>query len=309
MYTIKQAAARSGVGISLLRAWERRYGVVHPVRTAGGYRLYDDEAIARLRAMRQLIEAGWSASQAASAVLDEPADRVGLSGSQAAGRGPETHATASPEATAPEDDLTAAFVGAAGRYDGAAIERSLDEMFGRGSLEATLEGHVLPALRALGDAWAAGTLDVAAEHLASAAVVRRLAARFDLSGAPGSGPRVLVGLPPGCRHEIGPLAFAIAGRRRGLDVLYLGPDVPVPSWVDAATSSEAAAAVIGVARRADVERARDVAAALQDARPALIVAFGGPAAAQAAIDLGTLILPDRVADAAAVLAEQLHALA
>ena len=39
MYTIKQAAARSGVGVSLLRAWERRYGVVHPVRTPSGYRL------------------------------------------------------------------------------------------------------------------------------------------------------------------------------------------------------------------------------------------------------------------------------
>ena len=58
MYTIKQAAARSGVGIPLLRAWERRYGIVHPVRTASRYRLYDDESIARLRAMRRLVETG-----------------------------------------------------------------------------------------------------------------------------------------------------------------------------------------------------------------------------------------------------------
>ena len=67
MYTIKEASARSGVGIPLLRAWERRYGVVVPTRTSSGYRLYDDAAIGD-RGMRQLIAAGWSAQQAAERV-------------------------------------------------------------------------------------------------------------------------------------------------------------------------------------------------------------------------------------------------
>ena len=48
MYTIKQAAIRTGLSIPTIRAWERRYGVIDPARTAGGYRLYDDEAIERL---------------------------------------------------------------------------------------------------------------------------------------------------------------------------------------------------------------------------------------------------------------------
>jgi DNA-binding transcriptional MerR regulator len=39
MYTIRQASLRSGVSIPLLRAWERRYRVVTPSRTAAGYRL------------------------------------------------------------------------------------------------------------------------------------------------------------------------------------------------------------------------------------------------------------------------------
>ncbi len=75
MYTIKQAAIRSGVPVQLLRAWERRYGVVAPTRTASRYRLYDDAAIARLRAMRQLIDDGWAPSTAAAHIreLDEAA--------------------------------------------------------------------------------------------------------------------------------------------------------------------------------------------------------------------------------------------
>ena len=55
MYTIKQAAARSGVPVPLLRAWERRYGVVSPSRTPSGYRLYDEmgdlNAFALVRAL------------------------------------------------------------------------------------------------------------------------------------------------------------------------------------------------------------------------------------------------------------------
>ena len=52
MYTIKQAAIRSGLTIPTIRAWERRYGVVLPERTKSGYRLYDDDALDRLLAMR-----------------------------------------------------------------------------------------------------------------------------------------------------------------------------------------------------------------------------------------------------------------
>src|SRR4029078_6933175 len=56
MYTIKQAAQRTGIAIPTIRVWERRYGVVAPKRTPSGYRLYDDEAIARLNAMQRLVE-------------------------------------------------------------------------------------------------------------------------------------------------------------------------------------------------------------------------------------------------------------
>jgi hypothetical protein len=58
MYTIKQAASRSGVSVPLLRAWERRYHIVEPARTASGYRLYDDAALERVRTMRRLVDAG-----------------------------------------------------------------------------------------------------------------------------------------------------------------------------------------------------------------------------------------------------------
>ena len=86
MYTIKEASTRSGVGAPLIRAWERRYGVVRPVRTASGYRLYDDAAVAILIAMRSLVASGWTASEAARAIIanEVRVDQIAPAASRAA---------------------------------------------------------------------------------------------------------------------------------------------------------------------------------------------------------------------------------
>jgi MerR family transcriptional regulator, light-induced transcriptional regulator len=299
MYTIKQASVRSGVPVPLLRAWERRYAVVAPVRTASGYRLYDDAAIARLAAMRRLVDDGWTASQAAEAVRGFDDAALALQAQVPAPAPPGADASTAPARG--EADDRGALVAAAADYDTASIERVLDGLFTRGSYEAVVDDLLLPAVAALGAAWADGTLDIAAEHLASEAVQRRLAALFDGSSAAGTGQPVVVGLPPGNLHEIGTIAFAVALRRRGLDVLYLGPDVPVHSWVHAATTRRARAAVIGVARGTDLPAAREVATALLAADPGLLVALGGPEATPASAAPG-IALPARVADAAEALA-------
>jgi DNA-binding transcriptional MerR regulator/methylmalonyl-CoA mutase cobalamin-binding subunit len=276
MYTIKQAAMRTGLDASLIRAWERRYGVVRPARTASGYRLYGDEEIARLRSMRDLIERGWSAAQAAVAVM-EPA--------------------ASSSVPALGSSAPTGLVAAAARYDPAEVEGALDDLFGRGSFESVIDDLVLPSAAELGQAWADGRIDVAAEHLASSALMRRLSALFDMAGAAGGTHVALVGLPPGSRHELGALAFAVVLRRMGIDVVYLGPDVPVSSWVEAARVSESVAAIVGVVTSRDVTPSGEVAAALRAAHPELLIAFGGAFASHPQVSDG-VVLPTPVVAAA-----------
>src|SRR2546421_10809109 len=48
-----------------LRAWERRYDVLSPVRSAGGQRLYTDADVERVRQVRLLVESGWTVAAAA----------------------------------------------------------------------------------------------------------------------------------------------------------------------------------------------------------------------------------------------------
>jgi len=298
MYTIGQAAIRAGVSVPLLRAWERRYGIVRPERTASGYRLYDEASIARVRAMRVLVDAGWSPSQAARHIEVEG----GVLPPMAAPGGPESTSSTAESFPRPPDRRQAAdFVGSAAAMDETRVESILDDILASGSFERAVDDRLMPALRALGEAWAAGEVSVAAEHAASHAVLRRLSAAFEAAGTGAVGRPVLVGLPPGSRHELAALAFATAVRRRGVGVVYLGPDVPLQSWVDAVRRTKAQAIVIGAPTTNDLGPAQEVAR-VGLALDGVVVAIGGAAATSVALD-DVLRLPDGIGPAAKVLAD------
>jgi len=273
MYTIKQAAARSGVTVQLLRAWERRYGVVEPTRTASGYRLYDDAAIARLRAMRYMVDHGWSPSVAATHLreLDDAAVGQILGDQAAADNGRAAGATDAASA----DGLTRRFVDSAAALDEQSFEHILDEMFARGSFEQVASELLMPALVALGEGWAQGKVDVAAEHAAAGAIQRRLGMAFVAAGLPRDEEVVLVGLPPGAQHDLGALAFATAARRAGLGVRYLGADLPINDWLEAVDRTKARAVVIGVIMGRDLQPALKVARAIRELHARVLIAFGG----------------------------------
>ncbi len=280
MYTIKQAAQRTGIPVPLLRAWERRYGVVVPTRTEAGYRLYDDDAIQRLRAMRGLVGSGWSARQAAEHLVTLSADDLARLAA-----GPD-------ERPAADEGRPESLAQAAARVDAIGIERALDDIFASGSFEVAVERRLYPALKGLGDAWERGEVDVAGEHAASSAVLRRLGMAFEAAGHGNTAVApVLVGLPPGGRHELPALAFATALLRAGIEATYLGADVPTASWVAAATEVNARAVVMGVSTADDVAAATGVAEMLLSRLPELIVAVGGRHAADLPKDMA-VPLPD-----------------
>ena len=299
MYSIKQASIRSGVSVPLIRAWERRYGVVSPKRTPSGYRLYDDHAIATLVRVRELTESGWTASEASRAVI---AGEVTV---PAARPQPATFIN-SEEGHAEAADLITRFVQSAAAMDIATTGAVLDEIFARGSYEAIVDDLLMPALIALGSAWSDGKLDVAAEHAASAAIHRRLSALYE-AAATVEDPLVVVGLPPGSRHELGALAFAVALRRRGVGVLYLGPDVPVASWVHVIEQNRARVAIMSVVQDVDRGSALDVSNALRDIGGSPVLAVGGGSSDWAgAEEAGMVVLPGRINEAAGVAARLAH---
>ena len=286
MYTIRHAAALAGVSVESLRAWERRYGLVSPERTDAGYRLYDDASVERLTTMRSLIERGWSARTAAQAIISGQVPAA-----------PAASAVAGGEAATKRDQsaqLIDDFVVAARQMDGAALSRALDQMFASGSFDRASAELVLPAMRRIGQEWAAGRLTVAAEHAASNAVLRRLGAVYEAAGRdPALEGSIIFGLPPDSLHELGLLGFAITCRRAGLPAVYVGANLPRADWLQAAALARAV--VIGVPTQRDRRAAIRLAEELREAQPSIVTALGGPAAPQ--VD-GCLKLSDDMLQAA-----------
>ncbi|WP_210438614.1 MerR family transcriptional regulator [Nocardioides xinjiangensis] len=281
MYTAGRTAQLTGVPRETLRKWEQRYGVVAPARSEGNYRLYDDEAVRRLAAMRDLVDAGWSPREAARRVLAEPV----------AGVFPRSGTGGSPLSRL--DDLTTS----AADFDVARVEGLLDKAFAEGDLAVTVDEWLLPSLVRLGDAWQRGAVSVAGEHFVSAAVLRRLAQAFhQLPHAPPDAPRVVVGLARGSRHELGVLAFALVLRSRGVNVTYLGADLPVESWVETVRTLQPAAVVLSVPTVEDLPAVREAVEAISAHAPVLL---GG---AQQGRVQGGEPLGHRIGEAAATLA-------
>jgi DNA-binding transcriptional MerR regulator/methylmalonyl-CoA mutase cobalamin-binding subunit len=333
VYTIGHAARLTGVPSATIRAWERRYGLVKPVRSEGGYRLYDEQGLQLLRAMGSLVAGGWSASQAAEHLRSDEFDNSeGGEGREAAGRDDQgpwdayltdegdvgDDLTGSPDAatttsgsgedmSSPEDsgawDVTALARGAA-EMDPTAVAEAVDRAFAAGTLEDVVDTWLMPALQMLGAQWRAGRVDVAGEHVVSATLHRRLGAAMDATPRAAHGPRVAVGLARGSHHELGILAFSVVLRRAGVDVLYLGADLPAQHWVAVVEQHRPAAVVVGVPTATDVLAVRETVAALHAARPKLAVHVGG--GAQFEVGQGTVPLGHAVSTAAHDLAKRLR---
>lgn len=267
MHTVRWVAEQLGLAPGTLRAWEQRYGIVHPVRSEGGYRLYDDDDVAALRAMVRLVEDGMQPAQAAEQVRS--------------GRTAPVRELASPiEVPSGLPDPTA-LIAASRAYDARALDEILDHAFASASFEYVVDEWLTAALDSIGQRWEGGLLDVAQEHFVSAGVMRRLATAYDAAGNSRSGRHVVTGLAPGATHQIAALAFATMLRRRGLRVTYLGPDLPAASWVQAVRAARPDAVVVGAPRAADAAAASEVVQALLEDAPRAAVYTGGAGASPA----------------------------
>jgi DNA-binding transcriptional MerR regulator len=275
---IGELSRRVGVTPDVLRAWERRYGILRPHRSRSGQRLYTEADEARIRRMLGHMERGYSASVAARLAAAGPAPPDGP--------GP---ALAAPgelsELAALADDLRAALH----RLDEAAAEAAFDGLLAAFALDTVLRDVVLPFLSDLGDRWARGTVSIGQEHFATAVIAGRLHALARGWDA-GVGPRAVLACPSDERHDLGLLCFALALRGRGWRVCYLGADTPTTAIEGVAAQLDAELVVVGAARAEPlVGIAGPLAALAEDRR----VCVGGRGASAAlAARLGTEQLPE-----------------
>jgi len=210
---IGELSRRVGVSPELLRAWERRYGLLCPTRSQGGFRLYSTTDEQRVRRMLALQQQGLSPAVAAQTVADEA----------------DTADTADVAADALRQALTEAL----DRFDEAAANRAFDRALGTLSLDTLLREIVLDYLTDLGERWSAGQATVAQEHFATNVLRGRLLGLARDWGQ-GGGPLTLLACPPGELHDLGLICFGLALRARGWRIAFLGTDTPIDTLTQTA---------------------------------------------------------------------------
>jgi methanogenic corrinoid protein MtbC1 len=279
---IGELAKRTGASPELLRAWEQRYGLLSPSRSAGGFRLYSDQDEQRVRRTLELIHEGWSAGPAASQALSEIGSPAGPDDSPAA--------ESRPVGVEHAEHLTAAL----DAFDPQGADRAFDAMLGSLSLNTVLADVLLPYLRRLGERWADGSATVAQEHFASNLIRGRLLGLARDWGS-GDGPLVVLACPPEEEHDLGLIMFGLVVARRGWRVTFLGANTPFETLADAAQRLRPDLVVLTFSNPGKLERQAEDVRSLASWIPLKI---GGAVPSEAIAALGAEPLQGSPVDAA-----------
>jgi DNA-binding transcriptional MerR regulator len=276
---IGELSHRVGVSPELLRAWERRYGLLHPSRSPGGFRLYSAADEARVRRMRAYLDSGLAAAEAARRAASEETDP-------------------GESARTPGEGLLQELGRALQDFDDAGAHRVIDRALATYTDESVVEELVLPYLVELGQKWESGEISVAQEHFASTLLRGRLlglARGWD----EGVGPRALLTCLEGELHDIGLIAFGIGMYRRGWRITFLGANTPIGTV--AATAEELSPAIV-VLSVSDGQRLAAAAEGVRSLARVYRVAIAGAGATRAkAEELGAELLDEGPLDAARAL--------
>lgn len=255
---IGELSRRTGVRTDTLRAWERRYGLLKPERTEGGFRLYDSADEVRVRAMKAHIDEGLSAAEAARlALVSRPATRT-------------TELTGAAASLADSLDALQLMLE---QFNEAGANTVLDEALSRFTIETVAGRVVLPVMREIGARWERGEVSVAQEHFATGVIRGRFVAMARNWGV-GSGPRALLACPPGESHDLGLMAFGLVLHGRGWRITYLGADTPIETIASAATELHPDAIVLAALDPEPFESAADRIRALASNSRLLLAGAG-----------------------------------
>jgi DNA-binding transcriptional MerR regulator/methylmalonyl-CoA mutase cobalamin-binding subunit len=286
---IHAVAEATGVPATTLRAWERRYGVPAPGRTASAYRLYEMEDIAEIERMRELAGKGIAAAQAAEVVVRERAARRG-------------DASASDIETSRQLAIER-IVRATVRMDADALDRELSSAAGTDDAVA-FDRIVGPALIRVGELWKRGEISVAHEHLVSDRVATYLRSRLRVTSVAEVRGKVLLACFPDEQHGLALLAVALRFAVWGYRAIVLGPRTPAKAVADAVRALEPDLVGLSVTIAPEARRARALVAAYAKAVgdvPWLVGGAGASAMTAAVEAAGGVVVAEPIAELYRVL--------
>ena len=268
IYTIKTVVQETGISPATLRAWERRYGVLKPGRSDGGYRLYSERDIAKLHWLKSQVDAGVAISRAVAL----------LALYHQAGQQPELGMLSGVSRDEARSKMTIAsdLLDALLAFRETAAEAILSEAFALYPVDTVVEEIIAPTLVEIGERWHRDEATVVQEHFATNLLRRRLTTLFHAYDQPAAGPLAITGAAPAEWHDLGILLVSLALRRNGWRVIYLGQNVPAAQLIESTAQLRPDLICVSVTTAKNLTalcQVSEALATLPEPRPRL--AFGG----------------------------------
>ncbi len=225
-FNLKAVVRETNLKPDTLRAWERRYGLPQPDRTPGGHRLYSQRDIEILKWLTARQDEGLSISRAVELWRRLEADGQDPLADAAPAVAEPDRLLVALETGDPLHTLRREWVAACLEFNEQRAEHAMTQAFALYPPETVCIEILQHGLAQIGRGWYEGDVSVQQEHFASALAVRRLETLIAATPPPTRIGRLLVGCPPHEEHIFSPLFLTLMLRRRGLNVVYLGANVP-----------------------------------------------------------------------------------
>jgi DNA-binding transcriptional MerR regulator len=242
-FPIGYVSRKTGLSVHVIRAWERRYRIVEPVRTAKKRRMYSPRDVARLVLCRRAVESGHRISQLAELGTEA------LEALLEVDREPQSSADDRHRAATPSVHVKACLQ-AVNRLDERGLEISLRRAAAVLPRLSLMDDVIAPLLAEIGRRWASGLLEIVHEHMASSVIQNYLTDALRWAGADDSSPRLVAATPAGQWCQLGALMACVTAADSGWKPFYFGPCLPATEIVRACSRKRAEIVALSIAVRA-----------------------------------------------------------
>jgi len=240
-YPIKAVSKITGISQHVLRAWEKRYNLVDPIRTTTNRRLYTENDLEKLKLLKKLTEEGYNIGSIAELEVNELSDLLTESKPSGNGSSPKDNENFEEAKYYYDQCLNAVY-----DFDSEKLEQNLNSALVKLGNILLLEKIIVPLVRDVGHNWEVGEIRIYQEHMVSVVIKSFLLSILDSYKRYDSDSNILVTTPQGQIHEIGAILAAINAASAGWNVNYLGTELPTEEIVAAAVKLNAKAVAISI---------------------------------------------------------------
>ncbi len=211
-FTIKDLENLSGIKAHTIRIWEQRYSFLKPQRTATNIRYYSNHELKMLLNISLLNKYGYKISHIDRMSNEELREK--------------TISLTNPAAE--QERIVNELIQFMVDMEMEKFEEVLDQYIHVKGIEKTITYIIFPFLERIGILWLTDHINPAQEHLTTNIIRQKLIVGIDgINSIFSLKTKMMLFLPENEHHEIGLLFLQYMLKSKGVQVIYLGANVPV----------------------------------------------------------------------------------